>query len=87
MPKNEAKSKPKCPDTPCRCGGRRPSSCSAPLKETKRHRFQFFEVTNGMVMAATCLCGVRWKTNWNPHWEREPNAIAQTPPDSGTKNL
>jgi len=27
MPKNKAKSKPKCPDTPCRCVGRRPSSC------------------------------------------------------------
>ncbi len=28
MPKNKSKSKPKSPDTPCRCGGRRPSSCS-----------------------------------------------------------
>jgi hypothetical protein len=73
MPEKKATSKPK-PSARQKAGGcRRPSSCSAPLKETERHRFQFFEVKNGIVMAATCLCGVRWKTNWNPHWEREQN--------------
>jgi len=28
MPKAKPKSKPESPDTPSRCGGRRPSSCS-----------------------------------------------------------
>ena len=33
MPNKKAKSKPETQDAPSRCGGRRPSSCSAPSYE------------------------------------------------------